>query len=351
MTMRTVWTETVFNRLVRDPDSLWQQILARVFFLCLVWLSGLLAYAADGMVLSYVADLQIAQGLFANGLIILFGANMLQRVLPGILESFRPLVKLDDASFGKLRESVLGLGGRVEPILVLCLVMTGLFTRALQDVAWMLGHGATLHSVWLVGFVFFLYFLVATGIWLGVSLWLLTFLVSRQPLNVELSSNIVERFRNLNSVALWFSLFYFMSLGIGGGLSLIGAPAFSFLELLLSPFLLFLLLGLVSVFFPFYNIHGTLVRLKRQQLEEIANEFQTLSRSLASSEGGQGGHSTEEMLRNLARLMMLQIREQSVKSAPEWPVDVGFVSRLMSLFLVPLMIRLVVEIINRRYFG
>lgn len=110
---------------------------------------------------------------------------------------------------------------------------------------------------------------MATGIWLGVSIWLAIFLVSRQPLDVELSSDTVEKFRGLSKLALWFSLFYFIAISLGGGFSSIGSSQI----ILLSPFLLFVAIGVISIMLPFYNIHLTLLTLKKRQSQEIEEEF------------------------------------------------------------------------------
>jgi hypothetical protein len=51
----------------------------------------------------------------------------------------------------------------------------------------------------------------------------------------------------------------------------------------------------------------------------------------------------------MGRLFSLQIRERRLREAPEWPVDVGFVSRLVSVVLIPAVVRISVELFNRFY--
>ncbi len=48
----------------------------------------------------------------------------------------------------------------------------------------------------------------------------------------------------------------------------------------------------------------------------------------------------------MGRLLSLQMRERKIREAPEWPIDIGFVSRLLSLVLVPAMVRISVELFN-----
>lgn len=40
------------------------------------------------------------------------------------------------------------------------------------------------------------------------------------------------------------------------------------------------------------------------------------------------------------------MRERKIREAPEWPIDIVFVSRLLSLVLVPAMVRISVELFN-----
>ncbi len=84
---------------------------------------------------------------------------------------------------------------------------------------------------------------------------------------------LIESFRGLNMLALWFSLFYFLAVSIGVAVSVAGSPAFPLLEIVFSPMPLFIGIDLVSILFPFFNIHRAPRRLKREGLDEIALEY------------------------------------------------------------------------------
>jgi len=51
----------------------------------------------------------------------------------------------------------------------------------------------------------------------------------------------------------------------------------------------------------------------------------------------------------MARLFSLQIKERHVKAAQEWPVDIGFVSKLIGLGLIPIIGRIATEILARYF--
>lgn len=346
---RELWTELIFSYFPVDRDNIKQQILARIAFLFAIWLLGLAAYSLDGLFIFYTSNLQMAQSLFGTGFTVLLGSYLVQRALPDVIASFRPLVKLDDASFMKLSGRVQRYSRSFVPILVLSLVLAFSFAGVLREIFDIVTVGFSWHSVYFIFYIFFVYLLVGTGIWIGVSIWLTIFLVSRQPLNLELSSNIVEEFRGLSRLALWFSLFYFIALSIGGGFAIIGSPALAVLDIIISPFSLFIMIGIISILFPFYNIHRTLLRLKKQQLREIEQEFQLLRQRLDTVVEDKTHESDEGVIKIIAYLLSLQIKEKGVHSAPEWPIDIGFLSKLLTVVLIPAIVRLGVEILNRIY--
>ncbi|MDH5441081.1 MAG: hypothetical protein OEZ48_02175 [Candidatus Bathyarchaeota archaeon] len=346
---RELWTELIFSYFPVDRENIRQQILARVVFLFAIWTLGLVAYSLDGLLMLYASSLEIVQTLFGTGFIVLLGSYMVQRALPDVTASFRPLVRLDDESFMKLSERVQRHSRSFLPILVLSLVLT-FWAGVHHEILKILTVGVSLHSVYFVFLMFLVYLLIGTGIWLGVSIWITIFLVSRQPLDVELSTNTVEKFRGLSRLALWFSLFYFIALSIGGGFSMIGSPALTFLDIIISPFFLFIIIGIISILFPFYNIHLTLLRLKKQQLSEIEEQFQIVKKRLDTVVEDKTYESNEGTMKIVARLLSLQIKERGLRSAPEWPVDTGFFSKLLTLVLIPAVVRVATEILNRTYF-
>lgn len=128
--------------------------------------------------------------------------------------------------------------------------------------------------------------------------------------------------------------------------SVVGSRAFSLLEILLSPLPIFIGIGVVSVLFPFYNIHRVLLSLKRQELNEINVEYEgirsRLDEVLEHPEGEEA-----RLIAAMGHLLSLQMKERNVREAPEWPIDIGFVSRLFSLVLIPAIVRISVEFIKR----
>jgi hypothetical protein len=141
-------------------------------------------------------------------------------------------------------------------------------------------EGFNLHIVWSMFFNSFGLLLTATAIWMFVSIWITIFLISRQPLNVRLSSETIARFRELSVLALWFSLFYFIGISISNFTFFTSGQAFSLNEILLSPYLLFIAIGVFGVLFPFYNIHLALINLKKQELSKISEESKKLLEQL-----------------------------------------------------------------------
>jgi len=346
-----LWTELVFSYFPIDLENMKQQILARVAFLFVIWMLGLVAFSLDGLMMVYASNLQIVQALFGTGFIVLLGSYLVQRSLPDIIASFRTLVRMDDAAFIRLSEKVQGYSRSFIPIFLLTLVLAFSFGEFPQEVFTISTIGVSLHSVYAIFYILFVYLLVGTGIWLGVSIWLAIFFVSRQSLNVELSTNVAEKFRGLSKMALWFSLFYFIALSIGGGFAIIGSPALTLLDIIISPFFLFILIGIISILFPFYNIHRTLIGLKKKQLYEIEKELQLLRQRLDTVVEEEPKGSKEETIKILARFMSLQIKERGARSTPEWPIDISFLSKLLTLVLMPAIVRLAIEIINRMYFS
>jgi hypothetical protein len=185
---------------------------------------------------------------------------------------------------------------------------------------------------------------------MGVSIWITILLISNQPLRVEISENIVERFRGLAMLAWWFSLFYFIAISLGIGINLIGTPAMSILEIIFSPFLLFVGIGLVSILFPFFNIHRALLRLKKDEMERIEEEYVRLRNGLEEILADERDHQrSDKTMTVLGRILSLQIKERSVREAAEWPIDISFLSRLLSLVLLPALVRISIELFNRFY--
>jgi len=324
-------------------------MLARFCFLFSVWLTGFVAYALNGLMISYITNLSIYQTLFGTGFIILFGSYMVQRSLEDLIPNVRPMLRLDDSLFRKFSERVKRYSYSFLPCVFIALGLVFL-SGAPNEFQQALAEGFRLHIIWNLSFTFFSSLLGATGLWMFMSIWLTIFLTSRQPLNVKLSPKTIEKFRDLSMLALWFSLFYFLAIAIGIVTLSAVVPAFSLLEIVISPLLFFIAIGIIGILFPFYNIHKALFKLKKQELLRIEEEseklLQQLDEVLAKQPTRQTSNKTVTIM---ARLFSLQVKERHVKAAQEWPIDLGFLSKLIVLVLIPIIVRVSIEIFNRYF--
>lgn len=356
MPKEMLWTEWLFGYFPINRKNLWHQMLARFCLLVLLWISGLLAHAADGLMTTYVSELNVSLSIFGTFFMVLFGSYYVQRTLGDIIRNFRPMLQLDDTQFQKFSERL----GRYSYSFLPCLFIAvgfgavaggaSLFQQALTE-------GFSLHVVWNLSVSLFGWLLGATAIWMLGSIWIIIFLISRQPLNVKLSPETITRFRELSMFALWFSLFYFLGVSIGNITFLARTPALSLIEIVVSPYLFFTAIGMVGVLLPFYNIHNALFRLKKQELSKVSEESEQLMQQLdeilkkqpARQMGGQIDAVVAQTTAITARLLVLQVKEKRVKAAQEWPIDVGFVSKLIGLGLIPILGRIVAEIFTRYF--
>lgn len=142
--------------------------------------------------------------------------------------------------------------------------------------------------------------------------------------------------------ALWFSMFYFLGVSIGNISFLASASALSLTEIVVSPYLLFIAIGVVGILFPFYNIHMALLKMKKQELSKISEESERLLQQLDEALAKQ---VSDQTITVMARLFSLQIKERHVKAAQEWPIDMSFLSKLMVLGLIPIISRIIAILI------
>ena len=321
-------------------------MVARFVFLFGIWLSGLLVYAFDGLMIEYVLDMSIYLGYFATSFIILFGSYIVQQKLGNIIQDFHPMLKLDNSEFHKFSNRLNRFFYSFYPCIILGFVL-GVFTGVPTQFQLALNQGFSLHVAWSMFFNSFGLLLTATAIWMFVSIWITIFLISRQPLNVKLSSETIAKFRELSVLALWFSLFYFIGISISNFTFFTSGQAFSLTEILLSPYLLFIAIGVFGVLFPFYNIHLALIKLKKQELYKISEESQKLLEQLDQKLMHQS--KLQEIEPNISimhhRLFNLQVKERYVKEAQEWPIDLDFLSKLLVLVLIPIISRIVFMLI------
>jgi len=321
------------------------QIPVRLFFLFIVWLTGLVAYALDGLAAQYISNMQVFPGLFGAGLIILMGTFMIQESLSDTVLSVRPLLNMDDSKFKKLLGRIEWYSYGFIPYLLLTLVIVVISGNIVTLVSRMLFEG--FHGIWTVCFMFFSSMLTATGIWICVSIWLTIYLISRQPIQVELSPETIKKFRGLAVLALQFAAFYFLAVSIGVGLPLSQTPIRSLADIIMSPILAFTVIGLIGILLPFYNIHRTLLSLKKQELLKIQEEFERLERTLDEILARPIDPLSDQTAAITLRIFSLQVKERRIRAAKEWPIDIGFISKLLGLVLAPVAAKIMTEILSR----
>jgi hypothetical protein len=145
---------------------------------------------------------------------------------------------------------------------------------------------------------------------------------------------------------LGFSAFYFLAVALGLIIPLSSTPIVSLRDVILSPFLIYIVIGAIGVFVPFYNIHRTLVALKRRELLTIEEEFELMQKQLNEVQKEPEHKISDQSLVLLDRLFCLQIRERKARAAKEWPIDIGFVSKLAGLIAAPAAARILPEILR-----
>ena len=347
MPKKMFWTEAIFVRLP-IARKLREQILLRLFCSFLLWLTGFVAFTWDGLSAQYVSNAQFYATVFGTNFIILFGSYMIQEALARTVLSTRPFLRLDDSKFKKFFERTEMYTYSIIPVLLIALLLTFIVPGNRLPPQQLAGTFESVHTAWIVALVLLFNLLSATGIWMGASIWLTIFLISRQPLQVELSLRTPQQFRDLANLALGFAVFYFLAIAIGLIGPLFSMPITSLATLLMSPLLAYIIIGVIGVFWPFYNIHLALVALKRQELLKIEEEYELMEKRLKNTAQKEPMQkSSGESLALMDSLFSLQIRERRVKAAKEWPIDIGFVSKLLGLILTPAAVKILQEILNR----
>ena len=342
-----IWIERLFN-LLPISKKLRVQILVRLFFVSAVWLTGLAAFAVDGQAVQYISNV-LWIPVFGSYFLILTGTFFVQNSLGNTVLSVRPLLNMDDSKFKKLLERIEWYSYSVIPYLLVTLI---LFARpfssweAVTIVSRTLFEGGFV-GIWTICFFwFFSSLLSATGIWVCVSIWLTTYLISRQPIQVELSPETVNKFRGLTVLGLQFAAIYFLAVSFGVVFPL--PPIHSLTDVIMSPILPFTAVGLVGVLLPFYNIHRTLLSLKKKELSKIQSEFEHLETTLdgiLTKPNDQLSGQTAGVI--TLRIFSLQVRERRIRAVQEWPIDIGFISKLLGLGLTPVAAKIVQEILSR----
>jgi hypothetical protein len=118
--------------------------------------------------------------------------------------------------------------------------------------------------------------------------------------------------------------------------------SFGFYAIVVSPYLLFVIFGVIGILFPFFNIHNALLKIKKKELDEISNETESLLKVLdAAAENKE----TDQTVSVFASLFSLQLKEKKVKEAQEWPIDVSFLSKLIVIGFIPIFSRIIAALL------
>jgi len=321
-------------------------VLSRLSFSIVLWLSGLLVYALDGLLPLYVSDLQTIGFFLALAPLIFVGSGGLYYWLLWFFPYVRPMIVLSEKEFEEFSNKVERVAYSFLPYLLLAIVFYFSFANPFDEFELMLVDGLKLHAVWHLTSSFFAWLIIATGVWIVVSMWLAIFSFSRQPLTLELSQKTLDKFKVLSLSSLSFSLFYFLGVSISVFFPPPGASlAISPLRITIAIYSIFALVGVISAVFPFYNVHRVLVQLKQQELQKIEEAERTLLQEL-DNVLTKSETSTKRDYATLitARLIGLQVQERRIRDARDWPVDISFFSTLAGIVLIPILIELLTRI-------
>ena len=336
-----LWTEWLFSFFPVDGENFRGQLVVRFVFLLMIWLTGFVFYSINGMAADYLFEPNIYVSIFGMFFLILVGSFYVQNTLKKILSNFRSLLKFDDEEYDIFSLRVKRIAFSILPCVVVGFVLA-LFSSVVPAVQRVLVEGVDLVGLWNFVFDSFASLMSGTAIWMFASIWLTIFLISRQPLNVSLSQETLVGFRELSMFALWFGLFYFVGVSIGNISFFANFESFSFYEIVVSPYLLFVIFGVIGILFPFFNIHNALLKIKKKELDEISNETESLLKVLDAAVENK---ETVQTVSVFASLFSLQLKEKKVKEAQEWPIDVSFLSKLIVIGFIPIFSRIIAALL------
>ncbi len=318
--------------------------LSRFSFSLFIWLTGLLAYAFDGLVLLYLSDLQTYGMLLGIAPLAFLGAGGLYYWLKWFFTFVRPMIALDDAGFEKFRDRLERVAFSFLPCLLLGMIFFFVRTNASAELELLLASGLKLHAAWHFAFIFFSWLIIGTGVWVVVSMWLAILSMSRQPLSLRLQPETFEKLRSLAVASLVFSPFYFVGLSISLFLPPPGVRTVEPIQISVAAYSFFALVGVIGILLPFDNIHKVLVGLKREELRKMGEDERLLLQELDNAlQETQDSATTERKTRIVAitaRLVGLQARERGLRGK-DWPIDISFLSKLAGMGLIPLILELV----------
>jgi hypothetical protein len=187
---------------------------------------------------------------------------------------------------------------------------------------------------------FFIALLIGTLLWIIVSMWITFSVTLRKPLNLKLSPRTDEEFRPL---AIWslkvlfvtFVLVAIVVVFVNLGVIIMPGGFASYLGTLI--FLVFM--GVLAFLLPFYHVHRVLVKLKKQELDEIEEEHDRIIQDLTGTGSTQA--SDREAINSIISLEVLHLRERRAKDADDWPIDMTILSAMAGLVLIPILVNII----------
>jgi hypothetical protein len=336
-----LWTEWLFSFFPVGKENFRGQLVVRFVFLFMIWLTGFAFYSVNGMAAVYLFEPNIYVSIFGMFFLILVGSFYVQNTLQKILSNFRSLLKFDDKEYSSFSLRVKRIVFSILPCVVIGFVFA-FFSSAVPAVQNVFAEGIDLVGFWNLVFDSFASLMSGTAIWMFASIWLTIFLISRQPLSVSLSEETLVGFRELSMFALWFGLFYFVGVSIANLSFFANFQSFSLYEIVVSPYLLFVIFGVIGILFPFFNVHNALLKIKKKELDQISRETESLLKVLdAAAEKKE----TDQTVSVFANLFSLQLKEKKVKEAQEWPIDVSFLSKLIIIGFIPILSRIIAALL------
>jgi hypothetical protein len=358
---RMLWTERLFQLIpigkehgsfasflaVRLIRSLIFTLIIFLISLPFIWISGIGAT-------SFLRDprsLTIIGYFFAVILLVFVVSGWFQNKWDWFFGWSSHILKLGETEFGKFRD-------RMEKFVTnfyVCLIITVILfvLGAIPSFSIILNMiGPMLRPAVLIGYLaatnFFMMLLMGTLLWIILSMWITFYVTLRQPLNLRLSPRTNEEFRPLAiwslkalfvTLALITIMVVFVNLGVvvvpGGFAGAVGSLIF------------LVLMGVLAFLLPFYHIHRVLVKLKKQELDEIEDEHDRIIQGLTSTTSMQVPDTEAHMmyLKGIFRLEALHKRERRAKDADEWPIDITIISAMAGLVLIPILVNIITNFI------
>ena len=346
------WTERVIELIPIGKERgrvsfLVVRFVRSLCFFSVFWLTGFLAIAIDGMAIGSLSLFILQMPFFCIiGFVVFVGSGWFRNQWNWFFNWTRHILNLGEPEFGRFREKLERFINSFFPCLAIALI---LFFLNLMPQLDLLYFNLFLHPLvvayWWCFMVFILVLFLATELWMIISLWIGTFLTLRQPLNLTLSRRTSEEFRPLAFWSLKVSLLYFATVAIMVFYESI--QRFLWGTVFYAVVVVFLILiGVLAFLLPFYNIHRALVNLKKRKLREIEEECKKLIQESDDTLAEYpAGDTRDQIMLITFRLVDLHVRERDVTGAEEWPIDKTILSMLSAILLVPILTKIIVDII------